>query len=108
MQVLSTVSPVKCSSYNPSRTIPKWLKLQERVLEKITPEFRYRVAKVDCTEDEAFCGKYGIDAYPTIILYNKGKPVEEYSSNTDLKSMYEYSKAMARKYYTYGEEHDEL
>jgi thioredoxin-like negative regulator of GroEL len=92
------------------RMTPKWVKLQDRVADKITPEFKFRVAKVDCTEDEQFCGQYGVDAYPTIILYNKGKPVEEYSSDTDLKSLYEYSKAMARRYYRYHDvsEHDEL
>lgn len=93
------------------RMTPKWIKLQDRVEEKLSNDFRFRVAKVDCTHDEAFCGRYGIDAYPTIVLYNKGKPIEEYHSDTDLKSLFDYSTAMARKYYTYAEDaedHDEL
>lgn len=69
---------------------------------------RFNVAKVDCTQDEEFCGKYGIDGYPTMILYNKGKPIEEYSSEQDVASMYKYAKAMARKYFKYSDEHDEL
>ncbi|KAJ3387174.1 Thioredoxin domain-containing protein 5, partial [Lobulomyces angularis] len=77
------------------RLIPKWHKLQKKVFENLSSEYKFKVAKVDCTQDEEFCGKYGVDAYPTIILYNNGKPVEEYSSEQDVSSMYQYSKAMA-------------
>ncbi len=84
---------------------PKWHKLQSAVFEKLSGPYRFNVAKVDCTTDEDFCAQRGVDGYPTIMLYNKGQQVEEFSSDTDVNGMFKYAKAKARKYFS---GHDEL
>mmetsp|Transcript_8106 Transcript_8106/g.22399 ORF Transcript_8106/g.22399 Transcript_8106/m.22399 type:complete len:296 (-) Transcript_8106:239-1126(-) len=52
------------------------------------------IAECDCTEHQAFCGKYGIQGYPTIKAFKKGssKP-EDYNSGRDYNSFKRYVEA---------------
>uniref|UniRef100_A0A7S1FDJ3 protein disulfide-isomerase n=1 Tax=Noctiluca scintillans TaxID=2966 RepID=A0A7S1FDJ3_NOCSC len=52
------------------------------------------IAEVDCTEHQNFCGKFGIQGYPTIKAFKKGssKP-DEYNSGRDYKSFKRYIEA---------------
>jgi len=35
------------------------------------------VAKVDCTKEQSICTKYGVQGYPTIKFFRKGKDTPE-------------------------------
>jgi len=52
------------------------------------------IAECDCTEHQNFCGKFGIQGYPTIKAFKKGssKP-DEYNSGRDYKSFKRYVEA---------------
>ncbi|KAJ3174758.1 hypothetical protein HK101_010846 [Irineochytrium annulatum] len=48
------------------------------------------IAKVDCTDTDAWCSTQGVDAYPTIYLYHAGKFVEEYMGEHESTPIYEF------------------
>ncbi|KAL2911719.1 hypothetical protein HK105_208820 [Polyrhizophydium stewartii] len=74
------------------RLTPKWLKLQQYI--KATKPFPkgvdFKLGKVDCTNHEEFCALNHADAYPTLLLYNEGEIVEEYTGEQKVKDMLKY------------------
>lgn len=88
------------------RLMPKWSRLELRCKENIDPKLNFNVAKVDCTEDEDFCEHYGVDGYPTILLFSNGKVMEEYHNEQSIGSLVEYALSMSKKYRS--EENEEL
>jgi len=50
-----------------------------------------RIAKVDCTEEAELCQSLGITAYPTLILFSRGRQKQEYKGPRDLDSLYSFA-----------------
>ncbi|CAK8683256.1 thioredoxin domain-containing protein 5-like [Clavelina lepadiformis] len=40
-----------------------------------------KIAKVDCTENNALCKKYEVKGYPTLLLFKDGNVIEKYSGS---------------------------
>lgn len=47
------------------------------------------IAEVDCTQDQALCGKYDVGGYPTLMSFKNGKLHEEFYDR-NLKSILNY------------------
>lgn len=60
---------------------PTWIELASKFSVKIL------IAEVDCTVYDNICTKNSINGYPTLIMYKKGKKLEEYSGARDLESL---------------------
>ncbi len=67
-------------------------------------KFEFQVAKVDCTDDEDFCEKHGVNGYPTILLYDQGNLIEEYEYDHKVMDLFQYSHKMAKKYFSVRDE----
>ncbi|KAI8800832.1 thioredoxin-like protein [Cladochytrium replicatum] len=78
------------------RLTPKWLQIQNLAKKyNVLATHRLRIAKMDCTEIHNFCAEQGSDGYPTILFYHKGKLVEEYQSEHDITSLWDYVRSKA-------------
>ncbi len=76
----STTWCIKCKKFS-----PRWAKLQLKA--QYLEDHGLFIRRVDCTDDERFCERYGVDGYPTILLFDHGRKVEEYElqlKTTDL------------------------
>jgi len=63
-------------------TMPLWDKLSEEF------EGRVTIGEMDCEGDNLkFCERYKVDAYPTLMLFWHGKPLQEYHGKLDQKSL---------------------
>ena len=45
------------------------------------------IAKVDCTENQSTCGKYGVRGYPTLKLIREGEDLGEHQGARSVDAM---------------------
>ncbi|HWB74532.1 MAG TPA: thioredoxin, partial [Nannocystaceae bacterium] len=52
-------------------------KRQAPILEKLAQsgEGRFRIVKIDCDESPDIAERYGVNSYPTLIVFNRGEEV---------------------------------
>ena len=66
------------------------------------------IAKVDCTENQKTCGRFGVRGYPTIKLIRAGKELGEYNGQRTVDGMKEYVNEHAVDEKKAEQEKDEL
>ncbi|KAL5014742.1 hypothetical protein ScPMuIL_009012 [Solemya velum] len=49
-----------------------------------------KIAKVDCTEQTALCGEYGVSSYPTLKFFEMEEEPERYKGKRDLDALKEF------------------
>ncbi|ORX84912.1 thioredoxin-domain-containing protein [Basidiobolus meristosporus CBS 931.73] len=79
------------------RLAPIWEKLVETEGDALTKS-RFFFGKIDCVANESICEKNKIDGYPTILLYNKGKLVEEFADEHTYEAILAYVSSKAAEY----------
>ncbi|KAI8929631.1 thioredoxin-like protein [Entophlyctis helioformis] len=91
------------------RLSPKWLKLQKRIkADPVMQKADVAIAKLDCSDEEAFCTSHGADGYPTLFLYENGSRIEEYVGIQRVNDMYRYIAGKVRDIEQASSGHDEL
>jgi len=68
---------------------PKWVALGKKLIGS-----NVKVGAVDCTQNEQICAKHGVQGYPTLKLFKKGKPMD-YSGPRELDGMIGFLKYSA-------------
>lgn len=48
------------------------------------------IIKVDCTANQATCQKYGVQGYPTLILFEDGLALEKYNGERSLSALIDF------------------
>ncbi|EDO34590.1 predicted protein [Nematostella vectensis] len=66
---------------------PVWDQLANKCADQVAGP---KIAKVDCTKEESLCQSFGINGYPTLMLFKDGVQKKEYSGNRDLDSLYRF------------------
>ena len=73
-----------------------WCKILEPIWKELPRRFStkdlVRVARIDCTHSSDICKENKITIYPTLILFKKGKRLEEYLGQNDIKHFQKYLK----------------
>jgi len=71
------------------RLEPTWIELAKEYIPK-SEEFSNQdvsIGRVDCTEHKEACKEHGVRGYPTLLLFNDGKKLENYMGSRDMSSL---------------------
>ncbi|TPX69427.1 hypothetical protein SpCBS45565_g02400 [Spizellomyces sp. 'palustris'] len=86
------------------RFTPKWLQVQNRVLQKKYPDRGVHIAKVECSIPNVyhgvddFCANHGAEEVPTVNVYINGKLIEEYPEPNEIDPLMSYIDGLVVKY----------
>jgi len=65
---------------------PTW----EDLANKYSSQSDIKIAKVDCTEENALCSRYSVRGYPTLLLFRGGVKVAEFEKARSLDSLSDF------------------
>lgn len=79
------------------RITPIWLSIQEKVKQE-QEEHNFHIRKCDCSLDEDFCAnEYEVNGYPTIILFDNGRRMQEYLDEDEETPLFAFVQAEMKK-----------
>lgn len=80
---------------------PKWLEVQKNVENLSLDKMGLNFGKVECNDPNLHKGvipqcseDYGIDSFPTVILFKDGKLIEEYEGANEVETLTNYVKEL--------------
>ncbi|KAJ3268714.1 hypothetical protein HDV01_002345 [Terramyces sp. JEL0728] len=85
--------------HNTQKFNPKYLEVQNKVKAAGYKEHGFEMYKVECAIDkEKFCiDKYDVDGFPTLLTYVDGKLLEEYPSEDETETLFNYIKLLVKE-----------
>ncbi len=82
-----------CRCEHCQRLAPVWTELAERYHDNPT----VHISTIDCTQETVTCSQYGVEGYPTLLLFKNGVLVDTYGGNRELDAFTNFLSETAQK-----------